>query len=191
MKADPLGITCPKSLARSSTEMCEPVSMTTLLAAGLAMSTATAAAGVVGQKQQFDTNAASALQAMKIQNTQTNLGIQQKEAASGVQAQQAQTDMLKAAATAAASAGESGTSGNSVDALIGDYHATEGRYMNDLATQGVWDRAQADVSKQGQQAQAQARVNSVAKPDFLGAALRIGGDTLTNYTTLYGKDATR
>ena len=157
------------------------------MATSLAMSAASTAVGVIGQQQQFNANAANAVQAQQIQNTQTNIGIQQSEAASGLRAQQSQSDMLKAAATAAASAGESGTAGNSVDSLIGDYHASEGRYLNSLATQGQWNRDQAAVQKQGQAAQAQGRINSVAKPDFLGAALRIGGDALNTYTDLYVK----
>jgi hypothetical protein len=162
--------------------MCEPVSMTTLLATSLAMSTATQVAGQIGQAQQYNANAASALQSMQLANKQTNLGIQQSEAANSQKAQDQQVEMLKAAATARASAGESGVEGNSVDALIGDYHASEGRYLNDLSTQNQWNRQQASVQKQGNVATAQRQINSVAKPDYLGAALRIGGDGLNSYT---------
>lgn len=171
--------------------MCEPVSMSTLFAASLALSTATAGAGIIGQSQQYNANAKSAAQSFAIQNQQTNLATVQGEAATGQKAMQSQTDMLRAVATAKASANEGGISGNSVDALIGDYHAAEGRYLNDLATQGKWDAAQADLQKRGQQATATARINSVAKPDFLGSALRIGGDAINSYTKLWGQDATR
>lgn len=171
--------------------MCEPVSMSTLFYTTLAMSAASATAGVVGQAQQFNANAKNAIQAQQIQNQQTNLGIQQQEASDALKAQESQREMLKAVATAKASAGESGTAGNSVDALIGDYYDSEGRYLNSLNVQDQWDRAQADVQKKGQAAQAQGRINSVAKPDFLGAALRIGGDAVNSYTNLWGKDATR
>lgn len=171
--------------------MCEPVSLSTLFFTTLGLSAASATAGVIGQAQQYNANAANAAQAMRTQNAQTNLGIIQSEAADGRKAQDTQADMLRAIATAKASANEGGVAGNSVDALIGDYYASEGRFMNDLATQGVWSRAQADLDKQGQRAQAKGRINSVSKPDFMGAALRIGGDALGSYTNLWGKDATR
>jgi hypothetical protein len=164
--------------------------MATLFETGLAISAASAGASVIGQQQQYSANKANAEQSFRIQNQQTNLGIQQQEASDGLKAQQSQTDMLKAAATAKASAGESGTAGNSVDSLIGDYQAAEGRYLNSLTTQQQWDRAQAAVQKQGQAATAQARINSVAPPDFLGAALRIAGDGLNQYTNLYVRPST-
>jgi len=171
--------------------MCEPVSLTTLFATTLAVSAASAGAGLIGQAQQYNANKNSAEQSFRLQNRQTNLGIQQSEAAASQRAQQTQTDMLKAAATAAASAGENGVSGNSVDALINDYHSAEGKYLSDLTTQNQWNRAQADVQKQGQAANAQRQINSVAKPDFIGAALRVAGDGLNSYTNLWAKDATR
>jgi len=171
--------------------MCEPVSLGTLFYTSLGLSAASATAGIVGQTQQFNANAANAVSAQRIQNQQTNLSIQQQEASDSLKAQESQREMLKAAATARASAGESGTAGNSVDGLIDDYYASEGRYLNSLSVQGQWNRAQANLQKQGQAATAQARINSVAKPDFMGAALRIGGDALNSYTTLWGKDATR
>lgn len=135
----------------------------------------------MGQQQQFKANAANAEQSFRLQNSQTNLFIQQSEASDSLKAQQVQTDMLKAAATAKASANESGVSGTSVDALINDYHASEGRYVSALVQQSGWDRQQAAMQKQGQKAQAQRQINSVAKPDFIGAALRIGGDALSSY----------
>jgi len=155
--------------------MCDPISMT------VAMSSALSIAQLAGQAQQYTANARNAAQAMRTQNTQTNTNIQQNEAANSQKAQDQQVEMLKAAATAAASAGESGTDGNSVDALIGDYHAAEGRYLNSLDVQNRWNRAQAENEKQGQSVSAQNQVNSVAKPDYIGAALRIGGDSLNAY----------
>ena len=169
--------------------MCEPVSLSTLFYTSLAMSAATSAAGLVGQAQQYSANKANAEQAFRVQDRQTNLSVQQQEAADAKQAQQSQIEMLKSAATARASAGEAGVIGNSVDALIGDYYASEGRYLNSLATQGRWNRAQADLQKRGQAATAQGRINSVAKPDFIGAALRIGGDALDKHYELFDRPA--
>jgi len=171
--------------------MCEPVSLTTLMAASLAMSTATGVVSYLGQQQQESANRHNAEASFALQNQQTNLGIQQGEASDSLKAQQSQVEMLKAAATAKATAGATGTSGNSVDALIGDYHASEGRYLNSLSTQGVMDRQQAGIEKLGQAATAQRQINSVPKPNFLGAALRIGADSLNNYTNIYGKYATK
>jgi hypothetical protein len=165
--------------------------MGTLFAASLAMSAGSAIAGVVGQQQAYSTNAANAQAAQRINNQQTNIGIQQSEAAAGQKAQDQQIEMLKAAATARASANEAGVSGNSVDALIGDYHAAEGRYMNSLDTQNQWNRAQADMQKQGQAVQAQNQINSVAAPDYLGAALRIGGGGIDAYNKTYGRNGAK
>src|SRR4051812_21688355 len=103
--------------------MCEPVSLSTLMATTLGVSAAAQTIGFIGQQQQYNANAASAAQSLKLQNQQTNLGIKQSEAEDSVKAQQSQRDMLTAAATAAASAGENGVSGNNVSELIGDYHA--------------------------------------------------------------------
>jgi hypothetical protein len=155
-----------------------------------ALTIATEVAGVIGQQKQYNANAANAQQSMNLQNKQTNIGIQQSEAAKALEAQNTQTDMLKAAATAKASANENGVSGNSVDALINDYHASEGRYLNSLDTQNQWNRSQADVQKAGQAATAQRQINSVAKPDFIGAALRIAGDGVNRYSQ-YNKDNSR
>lgn len=171
--------------------MCEPVSMSTLFLTTLGISAASTAAGAIGQQQQYNANAANAAQSLKLQNRQTNYGIQQQEAADSRNAQQTQTDMLKAAATAAASAGENGVSGNSVDALIQDYHAAEGRHFANLQTQQQWNRQQADVQKLGQVATAQRQVNSVSKPTFVGTALRIGAGGLDAYNQTYGAEAVR
>jgi len=159
------------------------------MATTLGVSAAAQTVSFIGQQKQYNDNAASAANSMRIANQQTNLGIQQSEAADSLKAQQSQRDMIVAQATAAASAGENGVSGSNVDELIGDYHAAEGRYMTSLATQGQWNRQQADLQKQGQVATAQRQINSVAKPDFLGAALRIAGDGLNTYTNLYGPAA--
>jgi nitrate/nitrite-specific signal transduction histidine kinase len=165
--------------------------MATLFATTLGISTASTVAGAIGQQQMYNANAANAAQSLRLQNRQTNLQIQQQEAADSRKAQQTQTDMLRAAATAAASAGENGVSGKSVDALINDYHAAEGRYFIDLQTQQQWNRQQADVTKLGQVATAQRQVNSVAKPTFVGTALRIAGGGLDAYNRTYGEEAVR
>ncbi|MBN9546958.1 MAG: hypothetical protein J0I19_15935 [Alphaproteobacteria bacterium] len=167
--------------------MCEPVSMGTLLAVSLGMSAATGVTSFLGQQQQEIANRHNAENSFRIANQQTNLGIQQQEAADSQQAQQSQREAITAASTARASAGETGTAGASVDNLVNDYHATEGRFFNDLATQGAWNRAQADVQKQGQVATAQRQILSVPKPNILGAALRIGAGALDGYNNTYGR----
>lgn len=159
--------------------------------ASLGMSAATGAVSYVGQQQQASANRDNAMQSLRLENQQTNLGVQQSEASDSLKAQQSQIDMLKAAATAKATAGESGTSGNSVDELLGDYHASEGRYLTSLATQDTYNRQQAQMQAQGEAATTQRQINSVPAPNFLGAALRIGAESLNSYTNLYGKSATR
>lgn len=151
--------------------MCDPVS------AAVALSTASAGLKIAGQMQQNG----EAKKAFNIQNAQTNLGLAQSQAANSLKVQQNQTDMLKAASTAAASAGESGTSGNSVDALIQDYHASEGRYRNSIQTQNQWDIAQGEAQKQGQKANAQSKMVS-PMATYIGGALHIVSAGLDSYT---------
>jgi hypothetical protein len=169
--------------------MCDPVSMTVLMGASLGMSVLKGGADFLGQQQQEIANRHNAINSFNIQNRQTNIGIQQQESSDSQKAQESQREMIQSAATAAASAGESGTAGVSVDNLFNEYHATEGRYFNDVATQGQWNRTQAGVQKQGQAVQAQRQIMSVPKPNILGTALKIGGESLNKYTQLYGKPA--
>jgi hypothetical protein len=134
-------ITLPLS-KKECRPLCDPVTLTAIT---LGVSAGSAGLGVIGQMQQN----AEAKGAFNNQTRQTDIGTQQQETADSVKAQQTQKQMLEAAATAKQSAGETGTAGNSVDALINDYHATEGQYMSNLATQQQWNRSQAGVQKQG------------------------------------------
>ena len=162
-----------------------------MTAATVALTVGSNIAQLQGQKQAYEANTANAAKSMRLQNQQTNFGIQQQEAADSMKAQQTQSRQLEAASIAAASAGESGTSGNSVDALINSYKSAEGTYMSNLATQQNWNRQQATMNTLGQSAQAQRQINSVAKPDVIGAALRIGGDSLGAYDRYLGPSSRR
>lgn len=159
--------------------MCDPV---TLTAISVGVASASAGMGVAGQMQKNG----EARAAFNIQNKQTNLGIQQQEASDSLKAQDTQKQMLQASSTARQSAGETGTSGNSVDALVNDYHATEGQYMSNLSTQQQWDRGQADLQKAGQRAQARERMVAPGAA-YLGAALRVAGTGLDSYTNNFAR----
>jgi hypothetical protein len=154
--------------------------------AALGIGAASAGMGVIGQMQQNS----EAKGAFNSQNRQADIGLQQQQSSDSVRAQQTQKQMLEAASTAAQSAGESGTAGNSVDALINDYHATEGQYMNNLATQNKWNVAQVGSQKSGFRAQAQSRMVSPTAA-YLGAALKVGNDGLNSYSKVFKPDATR
>lgn len=147
--------------------MCDPVTMSV---AALGITAASSGMAVIGQMQQN----ASAKTGFNNQNRQADIGLQQQQASDSVKAQQTQKQMLEAAATAKASAGESGTAGNSVDALVDDYHATEGQYLSNLQTQNAWNEAQTQMQKQGYKATAQSRMVSPTAA-YLGAALRVAG----------------
>lgn len=166
--------------------MCDPVSMT---AAAVGLAVAQQGAQLAGQAKAYNANAANAGASMRLQNAQTNMQTQQREVSASNEAQDTQRQQLQAASTAENSAGESGTSGNSVDALINDYKSSEGRYMNNLSVQQGWNRTQAENTKAGQSAQAQYRINQVAKPDFIGAALKIAGTGMGAYNSNFGKPA--
>ena len=133
-----------------------------------------------GQKQ-----ASSAAQkSARMQQEQDNMNVAQNEEAQSSDLFQKQIDVANARATARTSAGESGTTGNSVDALIGDYNAQEGRWRASQRTQAEWNRQQSRVRKLGYGAVAQ---REAPAPSPFASALRVGGGALDAYHMAYGK----
>ena len=157
--------------------MCEP---TTILAIA---SVASAVGGVVAQGQAADIQAAanqrqyeSTMQAYRANVNQTNL-MQQQEREGSIQAVEANAIKARAAeSTATVAAGENGISGLSVDALLGDINAKQGRYDSSIQTN--FDRAQGAIQNQRDNvyANAASTINSLqtpASPDYFGAGLKI------------------
>ena len=79
--------------------------------------------------------------------------------------------------------------GLSVEALLNDFTAQEGRYRYGVRRNNELVTDQLTAEMEGARAQAQGRINSipslnlepVSRPTYLGAALRIGGDALGAY----------
>lgn len=172
--------------------MCAPVAMAI---ASFAIGAAQTVVGFMGeqaaadaQNQYYAENAKAARQATVNQYAhQQNRIIQERRAASQ-EKQNATVDALKARATAKTAAGEAGVSGLSVDALVQDFYAQEGRYSNSIDNNFQMTSDYLRSEMESTQAQGQSRINSVRRatpPSFLGAAIRIGATALDAFGTYH------
>ncbi|WP_337996265.1 virion core protein, T7 gp14 family [Oleispirillum naphthae] len=172
--------------------MCEP-STTTLLVASLALSAASMAAGVVGQQKQakaqeryIKDSAVAANGAARENYAQINQNLAQKEAVASQKIQEEQKRRLQAQGTAIAT---SDASGQSFDMLLDDYSRQEAGYRSTVERQLKWDQEQAEIDKEGYEAQAQNRITSaigsgVKQPDYLGAGLQVLSSGVDAYGSL-------
>jgi hypothetical protein len=149
-----------------------------------ALTVASTAGSLVAQqnaaKAQTDANRRqyeNTLTARAANLNQTNL-MQQQERESGSQ-QLEQNNMAARAArsTATVSSGESGISGLSVDALMADLGTKQNRFNSSVVTN--YDNSSMAIANQRQNIDlnAASQINSLKtpdRPDYLGAALRIG-----------------
>lgn len=110
----------------------------------------------------------------------------QEAAATSQEKQNIALEAEAARSTARVAAGEGGVTGLSVDSLIGDYHAKQGRYERTLDRNHQMNADYLRAEMDSTQAQGQSRINSMQpgqKPSFAGAALRIAGSGLGAYST--------
>ena len=130
------------------------------------------------QQQRYENNRIAANQAaVNKYASQQNQDIQERKAASH-EKQKLNIKATKARATAETAAGEAGVTGLSVDALVNDFYAEEGRHErtldNNYAMRHDAIRGEMDVTT----ANTASRINSVSQgtpPSFAGAAVRILG----------------
>jgi hypothetical protein len=151
---------------------------------GFAFSAASAVVGYMGEQQQY-----KAAMAQKVENDKAaadaarnryesiskSLTSEQKKASGDEM--DAKLDALRARSKARVSAGEAGVSGLSVDALLSDFSTQEERYLGRVDQNYQTTRDAYQDERIGAFDTARARINSVGtptKPNFLGAALRIG-----------------
>lgn len=92
----------------------------------------------------------------------------------------------QAAGTARVAAGEAGVGGVSVDALLGDFERQQLAYTSSTLRNEKFAALQLASEKDAIHSQTEGRILSalpqpVQKPDFFGAALRIGTDLLGGY----------
>lgn len=172
--------------------MCEP-STTTLFITSLALAAASATASVVGQKQQqkaqekyVQDSAKSANEAARDNYAQINQNLVQKEAVASQRIQEEQKQRLQAQGTALAS---SEASGQSFDLLLNDFSRQEAGYRSTVERQLKWDQQQAELDKEGAEAQAQNRITSsigagVGQPNYLGAGLGFLSSGVQSYANL-------
>ena len=166
--------------------MCEPTSAIS----GLVIAAASAAAQVAAQEKnasyQNKVNNQQRENAIKARNenlSQIEVAKQQATTQAGQKVFENDLAAQKAEATTKVSAGENGVSGLSLDALLAEIDASSARY-DDSVKSNLTDKVVSfDLQRDNVQTGA---VNSVSQlrspqaPDYLGAALKIGG-AYSNY----------
>jgi len=176
--------------------MCEPA---TLMAVSIAISAPSAGAGLYAQgaasKRQGEYQNKLAIDTGKNANTaavndyqQLALNDMQLDAQAGVDIQQSNTEAAQAMATARVASGEAGVAGLSVDALLADLSGQSANYRDNTTYNLATQKGQNDMTRKGIRSTAQNRIIStrpkpVANPDYVGAALRVGSDSLRAYGT--------
>lgn len=172
--------------------MCE-LTAATLLYTSLALSAASTATSLVGQKQQqvaqerqqrslvAANNAESQLQLGQLRTQQA----QSRESAA-LEGEKARLASQKAKATATVAAGEAGVSGHSVDAVLAEYSANLSRFKEgSLRQRQLEDSAYADraVAIQSGARYQNLQINApVAGPNYAAGLLNFGSQALGAYT---------
>jgi len=134
-------------------------------------------------------NYALSLASMEHQQEGLQQRIRQEQEATVTEEERNARAAASARATARTAAGEAGVAGLSVEALLNDFTAQEGRYRYGVRRNNELVTDQLTAEMEGARAQAQGRIHSitslnlepVSRPTYLGAALRIGGDALGAY----------
>lgn len=175
--------------------MCEPVTLFAI-SAGLS-----AVSGVVNYGQQKDNAEAQQKWQEQLHKTNTEVAtsnaltqyaaLQRREleeraaAAQGVE--QVSREALQATGRARAGAAAGGVGGLSVDSLMSDFQRQELDYQTSVIRNQGFREQQFAAEAEGIKNQAYGQILSsspqpVAKPDFFGTLLQIGGDTLGAYS---------
>lgn len=169
--------------------MCDPVS---IMAASVAMSAASAGAGIFNQQQaqkaerrNFDFVKRQA--SLDANATYSQLARrQEQENVAASQAVQENLDRsISASSSARVAAAAAGASGASVAALMRDYEMSRMGYAQRVSRQRMLSEAEYKQANKGVQAQYSERVYSASPklpgPDYLGAALQIGQTAIQGY----------
>lgn len=167
--------------------MCEP---TTMFAATVASSMLAAGGQMMAVQQQnqaFKANNKALNDSLAWNYHLSQLRDQQQTAAAAVQKQEYALEAAKARSTATVGAQAGGVGGASVDALLGEYFATEGTAKTRIDTQLGFDRLASFSERKSGQMQGQATItrmqSELPNPTmaFLGAGARVLGDTAGAY----------
>lgn len=175
--------------------MCEP---TTIAAASFALTAASTVSGVIGEqqaaKQQAKYNAQQTenyRQAERDNLARANLQQSQLTQQAGQKINQNNLEARKAIATARVSAGEAGVTGLSLGALLRDLSGQQAGYNDSVMANTENAYAQVEQDKRNIQTQTRSDINSlkpVQRPDYLGAAFKIGGAVNSYYNPDTSKD---
>lgn len=178
--------------------MCDP---TMIAVTSFATTAASAIAGYQGQKanyaqqnQQYLQNITNANEAVGTRYAYDQLRMQQDGQVALQQKTEAEINAMKARSTTTVAAGEAGVVGLSVDHLLGDYYAREGRFNESVDTNLDMQNSAMVGQMQAEKAGAQNQINSVAKPQkpsFLDAGLRILGGAASAAGGYYTQTAQR
>lgn len=166
--------------------MCEPTTI------ALAISVAASAASAVAQSQrakaqsrfqqdQATANRRLAIQSFTNQAEANNEQLAQERAAASEEIQGTQIERLQAASTVETSAAENNAGGGVLNTLLADFNRTEAIFRQGVDTNLKFAKQNTISSNKNLQLQGQGRVDAlrpgpVQKPNFLGTALKIGGD---------------
>lgn len=159
--------------------MCEPATIT------LAITAASAAAGVIQQTQAASSqnryNAKQRENSIMARNQNlTQIELQKQQVAQQAGEKTFQNDLAaqKALSTAKVSAGENGVSGLSVDSLLSEMDGSRLRYNDSVASNLANSMDSMNMQRDNVQTSAVNQVSQLKTPqapDYLGAALKIGG----------------
>lgn len=166
--------------------MCD---MMSLLGAGLGMMQSMAQfsadnARYEQQMKQYEQNAINASKAAQDQYSNINIRAQQEDAAANQAKQEASIEAAQISASTEVAASEGGVSGLSVDHILRDIYAQEGRNEVTLDSNQRMSRDYLAGEKKAAEAGGQSQINSVTipeKPSFLPYALNAFSSALGSF----------
>lgn len=160
--------------------MCSPLALGIF---SFAMQGAQAVAGYMAQKQEYETNKENAREAWKNEQQQLTLREMQEQEALRQKETQQNIEEARAAADVEVSGAAAGVAGISMDNLLRDVgrRAATNRQVEQTNTDMIISQLKAE--RKGVNAQAQSRINSVAKPSPLSLIAGIGSAGISGYNT--------
>lgn len=164
--------------------MCDPVTAT-VAGVTAVVEGASAIAEHKAQKKQYKQNEKSAMQSLRIQQNDLSRRQIDETTSAGMDKVEAGRQAAETAGLVRASAAEAGVAGSSVDLLLQDNQRDLAAYNASVDQNLVVTVDQLERMKTGAAAEAQARINSVAKPSGLLTGLRIGSAVLNAGTQFY------
>jgi hypothetical protein len=138
------------------------------------------------KKKAAKANKAAALENLKLMYNDLNARATQERAAAtqATEGVQLEADALEGQTATSAAAGN--VTGATVDALLRDVSAQEGRALSTINTNLDFSLGQVKRRQRAAVAQADQTIKGIQKPSLLGLGLEIGGSVLNSYTGYRG-----